>query len=216
MRIREIIDVLKSTELKQIVTGEDDNLILSLLNMALIHIYSKLDILQEEQIIKLEDERTRYRLQENSQRVIQVFRGRYSSDGEFKEIPLNDINHDGSVFTPQPYILHVPKPVTGDFISVVQTVTPPYITKENIDTLNFVIPPQLLEPIVNYCGYRAYIAMNGDQQTENTSHYMRFKQSLLEVQQSGLGQYSIMTNTKAINRGFPTIREDNNEYDERQ
>jgi hypothetical protein len=215
MRIREIVDILKTTELKQIVVGEDDDFIISLLNMAIINIYAKLDILQEEQIVKLYDEKTTYRLQDNSQRVIQVYRGRFE-DGNFWEISLNDTNNDSSVFTPQPYILHVPKPTTGDFISVVQTVTPPYITKENIDTVDFIIPPQLLEPIVNYCGYRAYISMNGDQQTENSSHFARFKQSMLEVQKQGLTQYSIMTNTKSLVRGFPSIVEDYNEHNEKE
>ncbi len=203
MRLQEIIYILKTTELKQIIVGEDDDFIISILNMALIEIYSKLDILQEEQIIKLIDENTMYRLQDNSQRVIQVFRGRYS-DGSFAEIGLNDNLDFESVYTPQPYVLHVPKPTTGEFISVIQTVTPPYITKDNIDTVDFIIPPQLAEPIVNYCGYRAYVSMNGDQNTENSSHYLRYKQSMTGVMKFGLTQFSLLTNIKQIQRGFPS------------
>lgn len=203
MRIAEIIYILKTVELKQIIVGEDEAQVISLLNMALIDVYSKLNILQEEQIVKLEDERTMYRLQDNSQRVIQVFRSSMVDD-IVREIGINDIYDDESVFTPQPFILHVPKPTTGEFVYVIQTVTPPYITKENQDNVDLIVPPQLMESIVNYCGYRAYISMNGDEQTENSSHYKRYRRSLLDVGRYGLTQPSILTNLKQIERGFPS------------
>ena len=203
MRLNEIINILKTTELKQIVVGEDDEFVLSLLNMAMIEIYAKLDILQEEQIIKLQDDITRYRLQDNSQRVIQVHRGRYYDD-VMEEIGINDINDNESVFTPQPYVMHVPKPATGEFLSVTQTVIPPFITKDNVSTVDIIVPPQLLECIVNYCGYRAYISMNGDQQTESSSHYNRYMRSIQEVRKNGLTQQSMLTNVKQVERGFPS------------
>lgn len=203
MRLQELVTILKDTELKQIIVGEDDAQVLHLLNLALVDVYSNLDILQEEQIITMVDGQSRYRLQDNSVRVLQVYKK--EKEWTYSEpIPLNDINSDFSVFTPQPYVLHVPRPIGGLTLSVIQSVTPPYVTKENIDILDFIIPPQLMEPIVNYCGYRAYISMNGDQQTENSSHYNRYKRSVMDVKQRGLVQYSILTNIKGLDNGFPT------------
>lgn len=208
MRISEILQILRETELKQIIIGEDDSKILSLLNLALIDVYGKFNILQEEQLIKVTEGKMRYRLQDNSQRVLQVYR--HDERSEPFELPLNDINSDNSVFTPQPYILYVPKPKEGTTLSVMQSVTPPFITKANMSTVDFVIPPQLLEPIVNYCGYRAYISMNGDDQTESSSHYRRYLRSMKDVQVRGLVQYAITTNSKAVNRGFPSATGDIN------
>jgi len=209
MRLREIYNILKDTELKQIVVGEDEQAVITYMNLALIEIYGKFNILQEEQIITVVPGQTRYRLQDNSQRVLQVYMrnlNKYPLLGEdnFIEVPINDINCDYSVFTPQPYVLHVPNPEEGVVYSVMQTVTPPYITKQNMDTVDFIVPPQLLEAILNYAAYRAYKSMNGDEQTELGSHYRAYTTSCNEILKKGLYNHSIMTNLKATDSGFPT------------
>jgi len=196
MRLRSVLDIIKSTELKQLSIGEDDDAIISLLNLALIDVYSQFNILTEEQTITMEENKTRYPLNENSFSITTV----YNEEGE--RLPLNDINNDLSVFTPTPYTLHVPVPVKGKRLSVMLTVAPPFVTASNIDTLDFIVPPQLLEPLTTYVGYRAYISMNGDQNTENSSHYNRYLRSCNDVRKRGLLHYSIMTNTKGTERGF--------------
>lgn len=207
MRLQEIVDILKSTELKQIVVGEDDVQVISLLNLALIDVYAKFNILEEEQIITCVAGKTRYTLQDNSQAVKQVYFRNLNTNppnGEdaYQEVPINDINCDESVFTPQPYILHIPNPTEGREYSVIQTVTPPFITTDNIAKVDFNIPPQLLEPLVNYVGYRAYKSMNGDEQSEIGSHYRAYTRSVQDVLKRGLVHYTILTNTKTTDRGF--------------
>jgi len=207
MRLKELFDILKNTELKQIIIGEDDQQVLDLLNLSLIEVYGKFNILQEEQIIVIEEGRTRYRLQDNSQRVLQVYyrdikKNPLMGEDAFIEIPINDINCEESVFTPQPYVLHIPNPDAGRIYSVMQTVVPPYLTKENIDTVDFLIPPQYIDPIMNYAGYRGYKSMNGDENSEIGSHYRAYMQSCNEVYKKGMVNYSMLTNTKLTERGF--------------
>jgi len=207
MRLREIYDILKNTELKQIIVGEDEDKIISLMNLALIEVYGKFSILQEEQVITIIPGKTRYILQENSQKVLQAYwrdinKEPLNGHDQWYDAPINDINNDDSVFTPQPYILHIPNPVGGRVYSIMQIVSPPYITKENIDTMDFIFPPQFLEPFVNYAAYRAYKSMNGDEQSEIGSHYRAYMNSCKEVYKKGLVQYSILTNTKTKDMGF--------------
>ncbi len=207
MRLEEIYDILKNTELKQIIVGEDENQIIALMNLGLIEVYGKFSILQEEQIINILPGITRYRLQDNSQKVLQVYYRNVNTNpllGEdaFSEVPINDINSDDSVFTPQPYVLHIPNPDDGGIYSVMQVVSPPYITKANINTLDFIFPPQFLDPLVNYIAYRAYKSMNGDEQTEIGTHWRAYMASCNEVYKKGLMNYSILTNTKSTNRGY--------------
>ena len=208
MRLNEIVEIAKNTELKQIVVGEDDQYILSILNLALIDVYARFDILQEEQLIKIVDEGiTRYRLQDNSQKVLQVYgRGPGFTDVEdsdiWQELPINDINQPESVFTPQPYVLHIPRAIEDREYSIIQVVTPPYVTKQNIDTLDLIVPPQLLEPIINYMAYRAYKSMNGSEQTEITAHLNAYERSVNNVYRRGLTHYSMLTNIKLDERGF--------------
>lgn len=207
MRLKQIYDILVKTELKQIVVGEDEEQVIALMNLALIEVYSKFAILQEEQIIRTTAGVTRYNLYDKSQKVLQVFfrdmnENPANGDDSFCEVPINDINSDDSVFTPQPYILHVPNPKDGGVYSVMQVVTPPYITKENIDTLDMNIPEQYLEPILYYAAYRAYKSMNGDQQTEISSHLQTYMAACNEVYKKGMAEASMMTNLKLSNRGF--------------
>jgi hypothetical protein len=207
MRLKELFDILKNTELKQIIIGEDDQQVLDLLNLALIEVYGKFNILTEEQIIQVVQNQTRYRLQDNSQRVVQVYYRDIAKEpllGEdaFIEVPLNDINDDESVFTPQPYVLHIPNPDTGRIYSVIQTVIPPLVTKDNIDTLDFIIPPQFIDPIMFYAAYRGYKSMNGDERTEIGSHWRAYVQACKEVYKKGMINYSMMTNFKLYDRGY--------------
>ena len=204
MRLNEILDIIKNTELKQIIVGEDDPQIFSLFNLALIDVYGRFDILQEEQLITMHSGQTRYRLVENTQRLLRVI-GKWKLDLDYpEELPINDINDQRSVFTPQPYILHVPNPIDNELLSCLISVTPPYITKQNIDMIDLIVPPQLLECITSYMGYRAYLSVNGDNQYEHASLYSRYQRACNDVRLRGLTHFSIMTNEKALHRGFPT------------
>lgn len=216
MRLTEIIDVLKTTELKQIVVGEDDAQVYSLLNLALIDVYARLAILQEEQVINIVAGQTRYTLIPESQKVLQAYyrdtdKG-VAGDDQYCEVPLNDINCNESVFTPQPYTLHVPNPKAGRIYSLMHLVAPPYITTSNIDSLMFNVPPQLLECITNYAGYRAYKSMNGDEATEISSLYNAYERSVNNVLKRGLVNNGMLTNLKGNQRGFPTSQGYQNDY----
>ena len=198
MRLKEIITIAKNTDLKQIVVGEQDDQIMSLLNLALIDIYGRFNLIQEEQLIVLVADKTRYQLLAESQRVLSIYNG----DGD--TLPINDNNDTDSVFMPTPFILHVTEPVSDEVLSVIHSITPPIITTENINTVDFIVPPALLEPIVAYMSYRAYLSMNGDAQTENMSHYMRYERAISDVYKRGLVGQHVLTNLKGKDRGFPS------------
>ena len=207
MRLKEIYNILVNTELRQIVVGEDEEQVIALMNLALIEVYGKFAILQEEQVINVIPGQTRYSLQANSQKVLQVLYRDLIQDpllgnDAYTEVPVNDINCDESVFTPQPHTLHIPNPENGRVYSVMQIVTPPYITKENINKLDMNVPEQFLEPILYYAAYRGYKSMNGDQQTEIGSHLQTYMASCAEVYKKGLAQTPIYTNTKLTDRGW--------------
>ena len=198
MRLEEILTIAKDTDLKQIIVGEQPDQVMSLLNLALIDVYGRFDLIQEEQIIKLENDKTRYPLLAESQRVLSI----YDDDGEL--VPVNDNNDTDSVFMPTPFLLHVTEPETGKTLSLIHSITPPFITSSNISTVDFIVPPALLEPIVAYMAYRAYLSMNGDAQTENVSQYKRYDRAVNDVYKRGLVGQHVITNLKGKDRGFPS------------
>jgi len=207
MRLREILHIAKTTELKQIVVGEDEDYVLSLLNLALIEVYGKLNLIQEEQIIPINPGQTRYLLQDNTLRILQAF------DQDGNELPINDPNDPRSIFHPTPYELHVTepnvvtagespynKPLTN--ISLIISTTPPYIAKDSIDLVDLVVPPWLLEPILAYMAYRAFLSMNGDQNGESASQFQRYMATMNAVVQSGYLNLGVTTNLKLNEKGF--------------
>ena len=207
MRLRQIFDILKNTELKQIVEGEDDNKIVAFMNLAIVEVYSKFNILQEEQIIYIVADQTRYKLQDNALKILQAYYRNTTQDpllgnDAFTEVPVNDINCDESIFTPQPNTLHIPNPIEGRVYSLVIVVEPPWITLDNIDTLDFFIPQQYLEPILAFAAYRAYKSMNGDMNTEIGSHLQNYMRACTEVYKKGMATTPLMTNTKLTERGY--------------
>ena len=208
MRLRQIFDILKNTELKQIVVGEDDDQVLSLLNLALIEVYGKFAILQEEQVIDCQDGKTRYVLQDNAQKILQAyFRNLVvhplNGEDSYREVPINDINNDESIFLPEPYTVHIPNAKAGRQYLLILVVTPPYVTKSNIDTLDFNVPPQFLMPIANFAAYRAYKSMNAGADQETWVHWKAYQESCKDVYRNGLMQTQTLTNMKAADRGFP-------------
>ena len=208
MRLRQIVDIAKQSDLKQIIIGEDEEQVAALLNLALIEVYGTLNLIQEEQIIPVHTGQTRYLVQENTQRVLSV------CDQDGVEMGLNDDNDPRSVFMPTPFEIHVTEPLmTGkgektpydkplSSMSLVISTTPPYITKANIDTVDLIIPEALLEALLSYMSYRAYISMNGDQQTEYSVHLQRHQKAMIELFKKGFVGQSIMTNLKSKQRGF--------------
>ena len=206
MRLQEIIHIAKITELKQIVVGEDEDQVIGLLNLALIEVYGRLNLIQEEQIIHVLNGVSRYSLQENILRMISVF----SQDGE--EIPVNDPNDPRSIYHPTPFELHVPEPAVFNAesiykkpltrLSILMSTTPPYVTKENVDSLDLIVPTWALEAILSYMAYRAFLSMNGDQQSEAGSQAARYEKSIKDIYKNGFLNQGVLTNLKAEIQGF--------------
>ena len=207
MRLSEIVHIAKITELKQIVVGEDEDQVIGLLNLALIEVYGRLNLIQEEQIIPVHSGQTRYLLQDNSLRLISVF----TQDGD--ELPVNDPNDNRSIYNPTPFELHVTEPHMrgGDEspydkpltrMSVLMSTTPPYVTKANIDILDLVVPTWALESILSYMAYRAFLSMNGDQQSEAGSQAARYEKSIKDIYNRGFLNQGVLTNLKSEAGGF--------------
>lgn len=88
------------------------------------------------------------------------------------ELPLNDVEHPQSVFTPQPRMLQVPNPTEGALYNVVyQAKHPLLVLTENLDQ-EIDLPDVLHAALRAYISYRVYSSINTQEATVKSAEHL--------------------------------------------
>ena len=182
MTIADVVNQLKYGELQSIAAKDDNIAITSYINLAVVALYGEFNLKSSEVLIDLLDNVTEYQLPDDVMNITAV----YNEIGV--ELPLDDETNILSVYQPSYDTLQHPYPVTGNTISVIYAVAPVFLIYVDTAslTLRVPIPPQLLEPLLHYIGYRAHGAMNGEIKAENNTHYIRYIASVKRIKDLGL------------------------------
>ena len=211
MTAQDVINLAKNAELRQLAIKDDELAVLGYLNLGLLELYKRFPLEEAEAIITLKDGKTTYRLDGTDADVsmeagkdLLVIAGAYTTikDGnEVKVVPMtiNDEDDAAGIDTPSFNTVEVPAVATGALISIIYRVAPKFLTALT-DTAP--VPPQLLEALLNYIGYRGHGSINGELKTENQSHYVRFENSCKRVILDGLLTTDDLISKKFYNRGF--------------
>jgi len=208
MNAQAVIDLAKSSELKQVVVKKDDNAILGFLNLGMLELYKRFPLREAEAVITLRDGKTMYTLdvadadvsmEANSEVLVIV--GAYTVDksGDIVEMTINDEDSVLGINTPSYNVVEVPAVATGAQVSIIYRVSPVFLTSLQ-DPVP--IPPQLLEALLNYIGYKGYEAVDGTQKVDRVSHYTRFENSCTRVILEGLISTDDLISKKLYDRGF--------------
>jgi len=208
MTAQEVIDLAKNAELKQLAVKDDDLAVLGYLNLGLLELYKRFPLEEAEAMITLRDGKTAYKLDGtdadvaiDANKELLMIAGAYELDDKGLPIPvvINDEDNMLSINTPSYNVVEIPAVAAGVLISVIYRVTPKFLTALT-DVVP--IPPQLLEALLNYIGYRGHGSINGELKTENQSHYVRFENSCKRVVLDGLITTDDLISKKFHNRGF--------------
>lgn len=191
--VQDIINIAKYGELQQLEVKNDPEAIMTYINLGLIEIYKRFNIDVKEQLVDLKDNVTMYKLNSDCMQVVEVY------DELGKEVPLNDETNVLSVMTPSYNLIQVPMPETGATLAVMYYANHSKVTNVN-DGVN--IPPQLLEALLHYIGYRGHGSMDSLINTENNTHYMRFEASCAKVKSLGMLTKDNILNTNFEDKGF--------------
>jgi hypothetical protein len=206
MTVRELIDLAKNGELKQLAVKDDVNAIIGFINLGILELYKRFPLEEAEAIIWLTEGKTEYILDGTDEDVMMnpdkellLITRVYDEQGEPVRINCPDYDNIKTVNTPRYNVVEVPDVNQDEYLSVIYRVTPKFLSSET-DVLP--IPPQLIEALLNYVGYRGHGAINGELKTENQSHYLRFDNSCKRVEMSGLIQSELIPSRKFDKRGF--------------
>ena len=187
MTLGDVVTQLKYGELQSLAVKDDNTAITSYVNLALQALYNRFTLKVSEQIIPLKDNIVEYTLNED----VMTIEGIYDENGD--EFALDDDTNLFSVQQVDFETIQVPNPSTGATLSVIYKASPKILIYTDESSLNNRIPapPQLLEPLLHYIGYRAHGSINGDIKAENNTHYMRFIASCNEIEKLGLVRRAI-------------------------
>jgi hypothetical protein len=188
MLASKVIDLAKSTELRQLGVKDDVTAVLGFVNLGMLELYKRFPLKQEEAIITLQDGKTTYTLDGTDSDVAMTTSQNFllvseCYDEQGDTVSINDESDPLGIMTPSYNTVEVPNVAQDEKLSVIYRVSPDFATAVSN---NLALPPQLLEALLHYIGYRGNSTISSDTKAENNAHYIRFEQSCNRVIEHGL------------------------------
>lgn len=207
MTLQELIDMAVYGELKQLEIKNDNDAVVSFVNLGIIELYKRFVLKTEEVIITLgvatapEDDYqmisdTIYELPSDCMYLV----GAFEEDGN--KIPINDEDNLYTINTVSWNQIQVPTPTLDANISIIYVSSPTLLSSATLDAV-IPVPVQLVEALLHYIGYRGHGSVDGLINTENNTHYQRFERSCNRAKEDGLVTAdSLSTITRFTNKVF--------------
>lgn len=202
MKLSLILQQARSGELSSLsAKDKTDEKIVTYINLALIALYGRFQLSSEEAIITLRPDITKviYTL-DSSDHDVKVGT-RYMTDEEFmsivaafdesgNQLVVNDNKDVTSILTVGYNQVQIPLLDYSGYVSIIYRKNPDlvvYVDNSGSATEADVnLPLQLLEALLHYVGYRAHGAVDGNINTENNTHYMRFEKACQRAEELGV------------------------------
>lgn len=203
MTVKQVIDLAKASELTGLPAASKDETVLGFINLGVLELYKRFTLSVEEWIIALEDGQSYYTAPEDFMWIIAAY-GEVGMDSvqEVNVLPVNEEDNPLSINTVGWNKVQVPLSVTGAYVSIIYAATPEvYSITDMNKPVN--IPPQMLEALLAYIGWRANSTIDTGIQTEDTVWYNRFESSCSRLEVKGFINANDMVMTNRLNmRGF--------------
>ena len=203
MTVRQVIDLAKASELTGLPAASKDETVLGFINLGVLELYKRFTLSVEEWLIALEDGQSYYTAPEDFMWVIAAY-GEVGMDSvqEVNVLPVNEEDNPLSINTVGWNKVQVPLSVTGAYVSIIYAATPEVYSVTDMDkTVN--IPPQMIEALLAYIGWRANSTIDTGIQTEDTVWYNRFESSCSRLEVKGFINANDVVMTNRLNmRGF--------------
>jgi hypothetical protein len=204
MVLQEFLDIAKHSELNTLPIKENNDAIISFINLGLLELYTRFVVKTEEHIVELQDGKTIYSMPKDYLKMSSAWEPVKEADTTvMKPLPVNEETNVYSVNTISYNEIQVPVSTTGGLISIIYIPKP---VKMDIGELGkeLPIPDQLITPLLNFVAYKAHSGIDSGVQTEDSVHYVRFERSCDKVESLGYGVASddLSMESKFLSRGF--------------
>lgn len=212
MTIAQLIDLAKSGKLRNIKVPNETPSILGYINLGLIELYKRFPLRVEEALVTLKDGKTEYKLDHTDPDVSMPADADFmwiaavyqevpkGSPKHYSVVPVNEEDNPESVQTVNWNTIQVPVTTTGAYLSIIYVASPRYYTIDELDE-TVPIPPQMLEPLLEYVAFQAYVAAD-DSDSGYDRYYGRFETSCGRIEQRGMFNTDDMSMYERNLKGF--------------
>lgn len=203
MTVRQVINLAKSSELSGLNVANNDSYVLDYINLGMLELHKRFPIKIEEHLIELVGGTDIYTMPADFMWIIAAYgEVPITSTDSVNVLPINEEDNPLSINTVGWNKLQVPLSVTGAYISIIYVASPTMYTLDDVDS-EMDIPPQLLEPLLAYVGYKANASIDSGVQSEDSMWYIRFENSCNKIEQrSMLNSDDMFMNKRIDTRGF--------------
>jgi hypothetical protein len=204
MLVSQIIDLAASSELRNLAVRTDTAAVIGFINLGMLELHKRFTLRSEEAIITMRDGKSLYSLDGTDPDVAITNPADFiviveCSDEAGDVLTVNDESNALGIMTPSYNTVEIINVTDGARLSVIYRSSVAFITSR---TDNVILPPQLLESLLNYIGYRGNSTITADARAENNTHYMRFEHSCQRVLDNGLITVDDMRSYKFEEKGF--------------
>lgn len=203
MTIGQVIELAKVSELNGLKVGDNTSSVLGFLNLGVLELYKRFSLKVEEHIIALQDMVDIYTMPANYMWIIAAY-GEVDirSTETVNELPINEEDNPLSINTVGWNKIQVPVSISGAYVSIIYVAKPEMYTLDDLD-VELDLPPQMLEALLAYIGYRANSAIDTGVQTEDNAWYIRFDNSCSRIrQESMINSDDMFMSNRISKRGF--------------
>lgn len=208
MIVSEVITLAQGTELKQLAIKDDKELIRGFINMGILELHKRFNLIEREATVTLVDDKFSYLLDGDDTDVVidltvnELLKITEVWDAEDKLIALNEQFNLSSITTPDYSTIKIPKLIleAGEVLRVVYRASPNFLLHEKAA---IPLPPQFLEALLSYIGYRGHDGLRSSDKTpSHNPHYKRFENSCTRIKSESLHLADSLKANKFSDRGF--------------
>ena len=220
MLVSEAVTLLKNTELKQLSVANEPETVLGYINLAILEIYKRFSLWQDEATITIVDGTLLYTLDGNDSNVSidlsdhnmlmtekVLLNGTEIYEKDTKLVINDYTNNDSSVFIPQYHQIKILTPVedetpyiVGDTLKVLYRAAPIFLVSE---TQAIPLASQFFEALFNYVGHKGHGSIKTSPDSDDNMYLKRFEVSIKRISMNGLVAQDDLTSEKFDNNVYP-------------
>lgn len=201
MTVRQIADLAKNSELNGIALANRDEAVIGFMNLGILELHKRFQLKVEEYVITLVDGQDIYSMPNDYMWIVAAY-GEVDirSTETVNELPINEEDNPLSINTVGWNKVQVPVSVAGTYVSIIYVAKPEtYVMGDDeVD-----LPPQMIDALLAFIGYKANAAIDSGVQTEDSAWYQRFEHACDKLREYGMINGDDMyMNQRITTRGF--------------
>lgn len=204
MKVQEVVDIARYSELAGVAIKDNTAAILAFLNMGMIELYTRFPIKTEEFIVNLQENTTMYEMPADFMYALSAYdEVPEGSTDTVIRVPINEEDDPYSIFFPDWNTVQIPMTANNTYISIIYVAKPTTYTVDDMDAI-LELPDTLVDALLSYIGYRAHMGIRGDAQSDNNAHWLRFDRNCKKARELGVAFPidSLKMSERINDRGF--------------